>query len=97
MKNRTSGSMYNIHFLFLQIFLIFSSFSFGQVDCTPIICATPLTPPAVIDGVSVTDSFTGGVTTYPVEFVSCSDTIIRTTADCKYIGTTVFTYTLHFS
>lgn len=97
MKKRTSDPGYLMRLLFLQIILLFGSLSFSQVDCTPLICETPLTPPATIDGVSVTDSFTGGVGTYALEYISCVDPIIRTPSDCVYIGLSVFTYTLHFS
>lgn len=69
----------------------------AQVDCEPIVCLAPLTAPGTIDGVSFTDSFTGGVTYYGFEFVSCMDSVYRTPADCRHIGTGAFTYTVTFS
>ncbi|NOQ71463.1 MAG: PKD domain-containing protein [Crocinitomix sp.] len=83
--------------LLLTLFVLTKSNAIAQVDCAPIVCLSPVTAPATIDGVSVTDAFTGGVTYYALEFVSCMDSAYRTPADSRHIGTGPFTYTLNFS
>lgn len=94
---RRSNPRVKKYFVLLSFIFAFGLTATGQIDCTPIVCTDPLTAPVTIEGVDVTDSFTGGVGTYAFEFVSCQDSAYRTPEDCIHIGISEFTYTLNFS
>jgi gliding motility-associated-like protein len=61
------------------------------------VCSASVVPPAVINGVSVTDSFTGDVGFYPFEFSSCSGAV-TTPANSRHLGANgPYVYTMTFS
>lgn len=59
-------------------------------------CGISVVPPTIINGISITDSFTGDVSTFPNDFTSCGT--VTTPANSKYLGLFgAFTYTMNFS
>lgn len=76
----------------LSILFFTALFSVGALAQ---LCATSVVPPAVVNGVTVTSTSTGGVGTYPTAFTSCAYT---TPANSMYFGFGgAFTYTFLFS
>lgn len=62
-------------------------------------CSSSVVPPATINGVDITESFTGSVSRYPLALSSCLNTnAVTTPSNSVYLGQTgAFSYTLNFS
>lgn len=95
MKTRPHNILFEIFsakFRTLSILFFGAFISFGALAQ---LCATSVVPPAVVNGVTVTSTSTGGVGTYPTAFTSCAYT---TPANSMYFGFGgAFTYTFLFS
>jgi len=62
----------------------------------PCLCLSSVVPPTTINGVSITSSSTGSVSTYPSSFTACGN--VTSPANSKQLGETgAFTYTMNFS
>lgn len=101
MKAKKTDIMSNIKRLLNKPFIPFAKatliigfflFPFGlnaQIDCDE-----SVVPPVVLDGVSVTSTWTGSVSTYPTPWTSCGFT---TPASSIHLGAAgVFSYTFNF-
>ena len=76
--------------LILSFSFLITSFSFLSQ-----LCGTSVVPPAVVNGVSVTSTFTGSTTVFTAAFTSCTFT---TPPNSIHLGGSVgFTYTFHFA
>jgi gliding motility-associated-like protein len=74
---------------FCSIFTLFTSACFGQS------CDQSVVPPAVVNGVDVSVTSSGSVSTYAGSFTSCTTT---TPPNSVYLGQAGnFSYTMHFS
>lgn len=74
----------------LLLLFLFPIITNAQIDCDE-----SVVPPTVLDGVSVTSTWTGSVTTYPTAWTSCGFT---TPASSIHVGASgAFTYTFDFS
>jgi len=73
---------------------------FKVIDCNSIfplpICDSSVVPPTTINGVVITESYTGSVSTYLTPFTSCGN--VTTPANSRYLGPGgPFTYQMNFS
>ncbi len=83
-KNRLKLKVFFLGLLFFPFLLN------AQIDCDE-----SVVPPTVLDGVSVTSSWTGSVSTYPTAWTSCGFT---TPPNSIHVGASgAFTYTFNFS
>jgi hypothetical protein len=73
-----------------------------QGTTAPITCSSSVVPPTTINGIVVTDTYTGAVQIYPGSFSSCGG-LVTTPANSIYLGSddffpdTSFSYTMNFS
>ncbi|NOQ71462.1 MAG: T9SS type B sorting domain-containing protein [Crocinitomix sp.] len=75
--------------------LLFGLFLFPLLATAQIDCDESVVPPTILDGVSVTSTWTGSVSTYPTAWTSCGFT---TPPVSIYVGAAgAFTYTFDFS
>ena len=59
-------------------------------------CSSSVVPPTTLNGVNITDSFSGSVDIYPLELTSCGN--ITTPPNSRYLGANgSFVYTMNFS
>jgi len=77
--------------------------SISNTNSTPIItCSSSVVPPITVNGISVTDTYTGAVQEYPYSLSSCNGSVI-TPANSIYLGNDIafpsssFSYTMNFS
>ncbi len=81
---------HNIKFNFLLIIISVINFSVFSQDCE-----FSVVPPCKMDGIDVTHTFTGSVTTYYGMYTSCS---VTTPANAMWLGSTgPFEYNINFS
>ncbi|WP_309641116.1 gliding motility-associated C-terminal domain-containing protein [Flavobacterium sp.] len=80
-----------------------NSFLKNEIDATtnnslltPGQCATSVVPPATLNGILVTETFSGSVLIYPDAYFSCGN--VTTPANSKWFGSNgAFSYTMNFS
>jgi hypothetical protein len=95
-------SIYNRALSLAEINQNFDSFSKRIIDIegiTPLVltCNSSIVPPAVINGITITESYSGSVNTYPSAYSSCGGSV-TTPTNSKWLGSGgSFSYTMIFS
>ena len=96
-------SIYNRALSLAEINQNFDSFSKRIIDIegiTPLVltCNSSIVPPAVVNGITITESYSGSVGIYSDAYSSCSGGSITTPANSKWLGSGgPFSYTMFFS
>lgn len=95
-------SIYNRALSLAEINQNFDSFSKRIIDIegiTPLVltCNSSVVPPAVVNGITITESYSGSVTTYTNPFTCCGGSVVLP-GNSKWLGSLgPFSYTMIFS
>src|SRR5690554_2828613 len=88
MKTNTQYSLLNCFTLFIFVF----NTHFVNIKAQACVAVVP---PTTVNGVAITASFTGAVSTFTNPWTSC--TVFTTPANSVHLGPGAFNYTLNFS